>query len=122
MDDGKADALADMKIEFGYTNFNRSSIKLGIQLTLVNRSGNFSLRTNRFLLSLLSPVLRGAFCGGFKEAIEGCMVLEDIDSQPFIDAIELACGRSIEAACIADLLELARIADRCARFLIFSTQ
>jgi hypothetical protein len=66
------------------------------------------------VLSLCSPVLHRAICGGFEECITKRINLESVDRQSFDEILSLWCGEAsiLKNKDVDELFALAMLADR----------
>jgi hypothetical protein len=80
------------------------------------RESGESNRASGFLLSLISRVWHRELCGGFREATERRLILEDVQPTAFRKVVGLACcaggGHAITTTGLGEVVELALLADR----------
>jgi hypothetical protein len=80
------------------------------------RESGESDRASGFLLSLISRVWHRELCGGFREATERRLILEDVPPTAFRKVVGLACcaggGTAVATAGLGEVVELALLADR----------
>ena len=85
-------------------------------LLIFPRESGESDRASGFLLSLLSRVWHRELCGGFREATERRLVLEDVSPIAFRKVMGLACcvggGGATRTTGLGEVVELALLADR----------
>ena len=76
-------------------------------------SSSTTLRANRFVLSMCSPVLHRMLCGSFIESNEKKITLKDMDRRTFGKAVDMWCGKlnNVEMS-LDEVNDLASVADR----------
>ncbi len=76
-------------------------------------SPSTTLRVNRFLLCMCSPVLHKTLCGSFIESSKKELTINDVDGAAFSKALGMWCGKQDSAEMeMGEVRELASAADR----------
>jgi hypothetical protein len=82
-------------------------------LRLENRNGKSSIRANRFILCMCSPVLHKMLCGGFIESKNQKIDIDDVDGKTFGMVLDMWCGNiSCTEMKLGAVIALTSVADR----------
>ena len=77
------------------------------------RASGTSMRANKFLLCVSSPVLHKMICGPFSERMAPRLELDDVHGGAYSDVLDLWCGRmGLGDKSLDYIMTLASVADR----------